>query len=796
MLSTSDQNLSRLSLTIRGAVQGVGFRPFVYRLATQLNLKGWVNNSVGGVFIEVEGCSESLERFQQRLQIEKPPISHIHSLEAVWLPLAGYSHFEIRASQSTIQGAKSAIVLPDLATCPQCLQDIFDPHNRRFRYPFTNCTNCGPRYSIIKTLPYDRENTTMAAFPMCPNCDREYHHPGDRRFHAQPNACPVCGPILELWNHQGQVLANRHHALLQAAAAMGRGQIVAMKGLGGFQLLVDATNAAAVEQLRVRKHRPHKPFAVMYRSIQQIAQVCDISAAEEQWLRSPQAPIVLLSRLPGASALADNVAPGNPNLGVMLPYTPLHHLLMAELDFPIVATSGNFSNEPICTDQTEALHRLGKIADIFLVHNRPIARPVDDSVVRSVLGEQMVIRRARGYAPLPVTILDRDSHHTTPDSILSQSISNCQYPYILAVGGHLKNTIAIAVEKQVFISQYIGNLQSPQAFQAFKEAINSLSNIYDFKPDVIACDAHPDYISTQFAYQLAADIWQQEKRQVPVIPVQHHYAHVLAVMAEHQLSFPVLGVAWDGTGYGLDETIWGGEFLLINKIGFQRVGHWRNFPLPGGDKAVLEPRRLGLGLLYELWGEQLWDYLNKQKISLGNFPQLKLILQMLNRKVNTPRTSSVGRLFDAIAFLVGHRDNISFEGQAAMDLEFAIGDVITDEHYPINLHQSSGKIILDWEPMVKQVLKDFNNHVPVSLISAKFHNTLIEGIIMVSQKFPEVPLVLTGGCFQNRYLLEKTIQRLTSEGIIHYWSKQVPTNDGGLALGQVMAIIINNLIIN
>lgn len=792
MLSTSDQNLSRLSLTIRGAVQGVGFRPFVYRLATQLNLKGWVNNSVGGVFIEVEGVSESLERFQQRLQIEKPPISHIHSLEAVWLPLVGYSHFEIRASQSTLQGAKSAIVLPDLATCPQCLQDIFDPHNRRFRYPFTNCTNCGPRYSIIKTLPYDRENTTMAAFQMCPNCDREYHHPGDRRFHAQPNACPVCGPILELWNHQGQVLANRHHALLQAAAAIGRGQIVAIKGLGGFQLLVDATNAAAVEQLRIRKHRPHKPFAVMYRSIQQISQVCDISAAEEQWLRSPQAPIVLLSRRRGVSPVADNVAPGNPNLGVMLPYTPLHHLLMAEFDFPIVATSGNFSNEPICTDETEALQRLGKIADIFLVHNRPIARPVDDSVVRSVLGEQIVIRRARGYAPLPVTILDTNSHNTTLNSSLSQTISNCQYPFILAVGGHLKNTIAIAVEKQVFISQYIGNLQSPQAFQAFKEAINSLSNIYDFKPDVIACDAHPDYLSTQFAYQLAAEIFQKEKRQVPVIPVQHHYAHVLAVMAEHKLSFPVLGVAWDGTGYGLDETIWGGEFLLINKIGFQRVGHWRTFPLPGGDKAVLEPRRLGLGLLYELWGEQLSEYGDDQKISFGNFPQLKLILQMLNRKVNTPRTSSVGRLFDAIAFLVGHGENISFEGQAAMGLELAIGDLITDDYYPINCCQSSGKIILDWEPMVKQIIKDFYNHVPVSLISAKFHNTLVEGIIMVSQNFPEVPLVLTGGCFQNRYLLEKAIQRLTSEGIIHYWSKQIPTNDGGLALGQVMAIIMNH----
>lgn len=791
MLSPSNKNLSRLGLTICGAVQGVGFRPFVYRLARELNLNGWVNNSLQGVFIEVEGDLQVLEEFKQRLEIDKPIRSHIDSLDAVWLPPVGYSQFEIRASELTAEGSKSAIVLPDLATCQDCLQDIFDHHNRRFRYPFTNCTNCGPRYSIIKTLPYDRSNTTMGFFAMCPNCHGEYHDQGDRRFHAQPNACPVCGPVLQLWNRQGQVLAEGHRALLQATAAISRGQIVAVKGLGGFQLLVDATNAVAVDQLRLRKHRPHKPFAVMYRSIQQIVRVCDIETPEEQWLRSPEAPIVLLARRSGASALAGNVAPGNPNLGVMLPYTPLHHLLMAELDFPIVATSGNFSNEPICIDEGEALERLGKIADIFLVHNRPITRPVDDSVVRSILGEQMVIRRARGYAPLPVTILDKSSHHTTHSSILSQSISNCQYPFILAVGGHLKNTIAIAVEKQVFISQYIGNLHSPQAFEAFKDAIYSLSNIYDFKPSVIACDSHPDYVSTQFAHQLAAEILQQEKRQVPVISVQHHYAHVLAVMAEHKLSFPVLGVPWDGTGYGLDGTMWGGEFLFINETGFQRVGHWRSFPLPGGDKAILEPRRLGLGLLYELWGDKLFDYLDLEQLGFRDWRELKLIIQMLNRKINAPETSSVGRLFDAIAFLVGHGENISFEGQAAMALEFAINGLVTDDYYPFNLSEDAGCIILDWEPLVLEIIRDFHDQMPVGVISAKFHNTLVESIIKVSKKFPEVPVVLTGGCFQNRYLLERTIQRLKTEGIIHYWSKQIPVNDGGLALGQVMAILRN-----
>lgn len=762
----SSSNLSRLQITIRGAVQGVGFRPFVYRLATELKLTGWVNNSTQGVFIEIEGEKSQLESFLLRLEQEKPPLSIIHNLEVSWLAPIGYTNFEIRAS---VTGEKTAVVLPDIATCPDCLQEIFNPTNRRYRYPFTNCTNCGPRYTIIQALPYDRSNTTMGVFTMCPQCEAEYKNPLNRRFHAQPNACPVCGPHLELWDCQGNILAVDSQALNYTVKAIREGKIVAVKGLGGFHLMVDATNETAVEQLRSRKRRGDKPFALMYPSLELIKKDCFVNSAEEKLLYSPESPIVLLNRKTNQtpqsrlSPIANAVAPGNPYLGVMLPYTPLHHLLMADLGKPVVATSGNISDEPICTDEREALERLRYLADIFLIHNRAIARPVDDSVVRIVAGREMILRRARGYAPLPI------------------KLQGCQQP-ILAVGGHLKNAIALSLNHQVFISQHIGDLETPQAFDTFKNVIASFLQLYNCQPIAVACDAHPDYKSSHYARQL----------NLPIILVQHHYAHILACMAENQiLGESILGIAWDGTGYGLDGTIWGGEFLLVpaynsnQSFPFQRVAHLRAFRLPGGDKAVKEPRRSALGLLYEVFGDSVFE--NREILDKLSFsPQeCKFLQVMLQKNLNTPITSSVGRLFDGIAALVGLCQKASFEGQAAMQLEFALDGVDIEARYKIEI--GGFPVIIDWRPMLLGILKDLSLNLPVGIISAKFHNTLVEAIASVAKIVGEKRIVLTGGCFQNRYLIEKTISRLQAENFQPYWHQHVPPNDGGIALGQIVA---------
>ena len=583
-------------------MQGVGFRPFVFRLAEELKLAGWVNNSPQGVFIEVEGPRATLENFLLRLETEKPPRSFIQSLESSWLDAVGFKKFEIRESETG--GGKTALVMPDIATCPDCLREIFDPKNRRHRYPFTNCTNCGPRFSIIESLPYDRANTSMKQFAMCPQCQAEYDDPRNRRFHAQPNACPVCGPRLELLEcGVGSPLSKREHvralqasddALLAAAKAIRAGKIVAVKGIGGFHLMVDARNEAAVKRLRERKHREEKPFALMFPSLESVKAVCEVSPLEERLLRSPEAPIVLLRRVKSQIQISNlklpEVAPGNPNLGVMLPSNPLHHLLMAELGFPVVATSGNLSDEPICTDEREALERLGGIADVFLVHNRPIVRHVDDSIVRVMLGREMVLRRARGYAPLPIHRLKRSLKSRTSDS------SNCSKP-ILAVGAHLKNSVALSVGNQVFISQHIGDLETEPANTAFRRVIADFEKLYDAKPEIIAADLHPDYLSTKFA-KLTAKRRSRGKRTVAgrrphVVGVQHHIAHVLSCMAENEIGPPALGVSWDGTGYGLDGTIWGGEFFQIADSKVERIAHLRPFRLPGGDKAVREPRRAG-----------------------------------------------------------------------------------------------------------------------------------------------------------------------------------------------------------
>jgi len=753
---------SRLYLQLQGVVQGVGFRPFVYRLATELALCGWVNNTVSGVFIEVEGNGETLKTFQERLLTDKPSIARVDEVKATWLDPIGYQEFEIRASPSTERDPKSAGVLPDLATCSDCLAEIFDPNHRRYRYPFTNCTHCGPRYTIIQGLPYDRATTTMRHFQMCPACQAEYENPRDRRFHAQPNACPNCGPQLTFW---GQEKVEGDEALIATAEALRQGKIVAVKGLGGFHLMVDARNEAAVSQLRQRKQRPTKPLAVMYPSLESVKNDCQVSDTEAEILQSPAAPIVLLTQRTATRSIAPAVAPNNPNLGVMLPYTPLHHLLLTELQFPVVATSGNLANEPICTEETEARERLKGIADCFLVHNRPIARPVDDSVVRIILDQLTLLRRARGYAPFSTRLA---LPHRQPSSP------------ILAVGGHLKNTIALYQNQQVVLSQHIGDLETARSRQAFSETLQSLADLYDFQPSQITCDRHPDYYSSQYAQQVATE------KDLPLMPVQHHLAHILAGMAEHHLSPPVLGIAWDGTGYGLDRSIWGGEFILVTPETWQRVAHWRTFRLPGGEKAIKEPRRSALGLLYEIYGEAAvtgFDFSPQE---------LTILRSMLKQGLNTPRTSSVGRLFDAIAALVGLSPTVSFEGEAAMAMEFAINGNLTEQTYPFQLIPGRGKQpdCLDWEPLVRAILKDVQAKRPLSLIAAQFHNTLIAAISAIAHRINTPTIVLTGGCFQNQYLLEKAVQTTRVENLQPYWCQTLPPNDGGIAFGQVVATLL------
>ena len=726
------------------------------------------------MFIEIEGACEQLENFLIRLNAEKPPRCSIQSLESTWLDAAGYKNFEIRPSESS--GGKSTLVLPDIATCPDCLREIFDPKNRRHLYPFTNCTNCGPRFSIVELLPYDRASTAMKKFAMCPQCQTEYDDPRDRRFHAQPNACPDCGPQLQLWSATGEAIFGPNGSIPAAVSAIRRGKIVAVKGVGGFHLLADARNENAIQLLRERKHREEKPFALMFPSLESVKAVCEVSPLEERLLCSPEAPIVLLRQNKLAIrdpefAIVTSVAPGNPNLGVMLPSNPLYHLLMAGLKFPVVATSGNLSDEPVYTDEREALERLGGIADLFLVHNRPIVRHVDDSIVRVVLDREMVLRRARGFAPLPVTL----------DSQLAALNSRP----ILAVGAHLKNSVALAVGKNIFISQHIGDLETEPANNAFRRVIADFVKLYDAKPQIVATDLHPDYLSTKFAGE--SGIPKQ-------ISVQHHIAHVLSCMAENEVVPPALGVSWDGTGYGTDGTIWGGEFFQIADMHIERIAHLRPFWLPGGDKAVREPRRPAIGLLYELFGDAAFEMSHLPPLRDISPIESSALKGMLHRKLNSPRTSSMGRLFDAVASLVNVRQQMRFEGQAAMELEFSLDGIETDEAYELRIADCGLRIekpemSLDWEPMLKSILADLDDCISVGKISAKFHNALAEAVVAVAKIVQEPRVVLSGGCFQNRYLTERVVQRLREENFQPYWHQRVPPNDGGIALGQVVAAL-------
>ncbi len=793
----------RWRLRLTGTVQGVGFRPFVFRLASELGLAGWVANTPAGAEIEIEGPRAFLEEFAKRLRAELPPLASILSCEREILAPEGATAFSIRTSET--QGTPTALVLPDVATCADCLRELKDPQDRRYRYPFINCTNCGPRYSIILALPYDRPNTTMSEFLMCPACRAEYEDPRHRRFHAQPNACPVCGPHLRLLDTQGQELAQRDEALLRAADALLAGQIIALKGIGGFQLLVDATNEAAVRRLRQRKRREEKPFALMAPSIDVVRKLCLCTPVEEALLRSPEAPIVILERAPSAdSVVAPSVAPGNPSLGFMLPYSPLHYLFLEMVQRPIVATSGNLTDEPICTSTSEALERLAGVADLFLTHNRPIARYVDDSVVRVLAGRPVVLRRARGYAPLPVARLPRPRSG------------------VVAFGAHLKNTIALAVDRNIVLSQHIGDLDTEPALRAHERTVNALAELYSVTLTHAVCDAHPDYASTLVAERFLQPTQdfprsthpprraEGESTKIALTRVPHHAAHIFAAMAEHGLwEDDVLGVAWDGTGLGLDNTIWGSEFLDVRMGWFRRRAHLRPFRALGGDKAMREPRRSALALLAELWDPQAaraW-YERKHPHAFSD-NELTILERMLVTGFYAPWTCGAGRLFDAVASLLGVRHRCSFEGQAAMELEWLALKTSERRGYPfvwrersvpvaeaewsVHPHQRQSHAVtlsvFDWEPMILGILEDCQRGERLERIAARFHATLSESIVQMARKVSCKNVVCAGGCFQNRLLTELVVSRLEQEGYRVFIPEKIPPNDGSIAVGQIAAV--------
>ncbi len=759
---SSERSKQRLEIRIHGAVQGVGFRPFVWRLASELELNGYVNNSSNGVLIEVEGDRQQLDQFRSRIIEEKPAIAFIQNFESSFLEPVNYNDFSIKHSTN---GKKTALILPDIATCPDCLKEIFDPKDRRYLYPFNNCTNCGPRFSIIEELPYDRPNTTMNYFPMCPDCLAEYENHENRRFHAQPVACSVCGPNVELWDREGNVLSKKQDSIIQSAEAVKSGKILAVKGLGGFHLIVNACDEKAVNLLRQRKSREEKPFALMIQSMEMISKYCHIDDVEKRLLESPSAPIILLEKFSdqiNEDQLANSVAPDNPYLGAMLPYTPLHHILLNEIGFPIVATSGNLAEEPICTDENDALKTLGNLADLFLVHNRPIARPVDDSIVRVMADRELVIRRGRGYAPLPVQVKNESDG-------------------LLAVGAHLKNTVALSVGSDVFVSQHIGNLETKKANDAFKESINNLAGLYDKPISTIVCDKHPDYASSQYAKDNGSKI----------VMIQHHYAHILSCMAENRIEPPLLGISWDGTGLGDDGTIWGGEFFKLGEnLDYFRFATLKQFQLPGGDVAAKEPRRVGLSLLYNLLGDDVFDRDDLSPIKSFKNDELKILSKMLRNSVNSPLTSSIGRLFDGVSSILGLQQINSYEGQAAMKLEFAAKTANSDESYPVTILESeitNSPLGIDWSDMLLNILHDLKLDISTEVVAAKFHNWLSDVIVKITEMSELEKVVMSGGCFQNRYLLEGSVKKLQKHGYKTYWHQRIPPNDGGISLGQIVA---------
>jgi hydrogenase maturation protein HypF len=745
-------------IQIKGIVQGVGFRPFIYNLALAHHLKGFVSNTSDGVHIEVEGLPESLEAFKRAVSDEKPPLAQITSIESIEQPRQSYPDFQIRKSES--KERRATLISPDVCVCQDCLDEMFNPGDRRFRYPFINCTNCGPRYTIIMDIPYDRPCTAMKGFKMCPLCEAEYHDPTNRRFHAQPNACWDCGPVVQLWDRGGRPVVTED-PIGRVQALLKEGKIVAIKGLGGFHLAVDATNNEAVKALRRRKRREEKPLAVMALNPSQVRKFARLTETEEELLDSVRRPIVLLEKKANPY-LAEEVAPRSSTYGVMLPYTPLHYLLLQDDKLlALVMTSGNISEEPIAIDNQEAFERLKGIADYFLNHNRDIYLRSDDSVVRVVNGLPRQIRRSRGYVPVPIFV--------------KRSLEP-----ILACGAEWKNTICLTRGKEAFLSQHIGDLENLETLNFFEMTIRHLKRILEIEPKIIAYDLHPNYLSTQYALKQTSMIQ---------IGVQHHHAHVVKGMAEHGLEGPVIGIALDGTGYGTDGQIWGGEVLVVDYRQFERLGHFAYLPLPGGPAAIKEPWRMAVSALYGAYGSSFseMDLPFLREISPD---RIRLLLQMIEKRVNTPLTSSCGRLFDAVAAVAGVRNTVAYEGQAAIELE-ALADHEMKRRYPFEIKENNGVQQFLTEPIIRAAVQDVQKGSSAGLISATFHNTLVALFLEVCGGIRDLrgldKVVMTGGCLQNARLLVGLTRALESEGFEAYTQSQVPSNDGGIALGQALA---------
>ncbi|HMD41557.1 MAG TPA: carbamoyltransferase HypF [Candidatus Acidoferrum sp.] len=758
MIETSIMRLLRKAVDITGIVQGVGFRPFVYRLANQCDLSGFIANTPAGVSIEVEGVPEKVDEFLLRLPQEIPPLAKVTAIRSRDIDSLGERSFRIISTQ--LGQSANTLISPDIAVCEDCLQELFNPRDRRFRYPFINCTNCGPRFTIIRDIPYDRARTSMDGFRMCAACQAEYEDPGNRRFHAQPNACWDCGPQVQLLGAEG-ALIDIAEPIREAARLLQQGSIVAVKGIGGFHLACDAKNAVALERLREQKRRVEKPFAIMVPRQEIAEHFCLVNDLSRKQLLSIERPIVLLSSR-FETSLASNIAPGNRFLGVFLPYTPVHHLLFNSGKFEaLIMTSGNLSEEPIAIDNQEAIERLRGIADAFLVHNREIVRRCDDSVIRVAAGLPQQLRRSRGFVPVPVTI----EHESQP---------------ILAVGAELKNTVCILRGAEAFLSQHIGDLENPESYNFFMEAVTHLQRILEVQPRIIAHDLHPDYFSTK---------WALEREDLQHIPVQHHHAHIVSCMAENHLDGKVIGIALDGTGYGADGAIWGGEILIAAHVGFERVAHLHYVPLPGGSAAIREPWRMAVSHLVNNYGREV------QSLDLAFLKEIEsrkvqVVLQMMEREIHSPRTSSCGRLFDAVAALVGLCSTVSYEAQAAIELEMAAHHSADGEAYPFDLAKEHSMWKIGTHSLFDRLIADLRKQVSLSDMSRRFHN----GLAMVMTRLATIireerninRVCLSGGCFQNVLLFELVLNTLRIENFDVYVHSVVPPGDGGISLGQAL----------
>ncbi|MBI3753043.1 MAG: carbamoyltransferase HypF [Deltaproteobacteria bacterium] len=778
---SNGDSIRRMRIAINGVVQGVGFRPFIYRRAKAKGLTGFVKNTAEGLMIEVQGQGDSLMEFVNSLHENHPPLASISDIKTDEIPIKDDMDFVIQESKDA--DSKAPVISPDFSVCGDCLKELFTPSDRRYRYPFINCTNCGPRFTIIKGLPYDRPLTSMASFNMCRDCRREYNNPLDRRFHAEANACPVCGPKVFWAEPRGRVIAEGEDALGLCEDAIRSGRIAAVKGIGGFHLMADAFNDSAARLLRERKIRYEKPLAVIFppggdEMLLRLRDEAFLNVAEEDAVLNSERPVVVLKKRHD-SGLSKFIAPGLDTLGAFLPYSPLHYLLLNDLNMPLIATSANLSDSPMIKDNGEAVDKLKGIADGFLLHNRDIMRRCDDSVVTICDGKKIFLRRSRGYTP---HVLKLPYKLNEP---------------VLAVGGNQKVTIALGWEDKAVMSQHLGDLTTEEGFQAFQQAVLDLTDFYNVKPLRIACDMHPDYFSTR---------WALTQNGVRHIPVQHHHAHIAACMLDNNLTEKVLGVAWDGTGYGMDGAIWGGEFLIADYKGFERFCAFRKFRLLGGGQAVKEPRRILAAILYEIYGGDIGSRVKGQGSKAEHFKnifttapkslvrgfteaELEIFMQMFKTGFNSPFTTSAGRVFDAAGSLLGICHKAAYEGQGAMMLEDMAGGN-TGVAYHVEVIREDGINVFNWEPMFKAMLEDVLNGIDIKTISQNFHETLAQLILYAAKMAKDEKglnaVCLSGGVFQNKVLTERAVNLLKENGFNVYTHNALPPNDGGLSMGQLI----------